>query len=96
MFPSDTPGIDNGLARLRGSPQGLRAARIKICYGKLHAPLITQMTPSRPHRCSALLSAGGQAAIRRPQQLSLGGRKLGESRQRMQGNSSHPQEWAEG
>lgn len=35
MLPSDTPGINNGLARLSSTPtphpQGLRPARIKNC-----------------------------------------------------------------
>lgn len=29
--PSDTPGINNGPARVGGTPQVLRAARIKNC-----------------------------------------------------------------
>lgn len=96
--PSAPSGINSGLARLSSSPRvsGLPTQENQECRAEAHTPDHTN-DPLPSIWCSALpLSAGVGSPSGEPQQLSLGGRKLRESRQRMQGNSSHPQEWAEG
>lgn len=95
MLPLDTSGINNGLATLSGSPQGLRAARIQELLGQAPCPPITQNDPP-VHDSAQLLSAGGQAATWwRPQQLSLGWKEA-RGEQTKDAGTPPTQEWAGG